>query len=151
MLWALLTDANRYFNQDENSGRLMTQTLATLPPSQRAPFSRLQASMRSAYHAHINARRSAEFNAHLSATVPGGSLSPHNRADPQGPMAEKERYQRFEKFVRSWCNMGMPGTKPFFEGLWAIMRLQVVPRELGGAGRHRIQWELDDAVFKEAA
>ena len=31
------------------------------------------------------------------------------------------------------------------------MRLQVIPVELGGAGRNRIEWELDDAVFKEAA
>jgi hypothetical protein len=129
----------------------MTQMLATLPPSHRAPFSRLQAHVRSAYHVHINARRTAEFNAHLSVTQPGGSLLPHNRANPQGPTARKERYERFEKFVRAWCTMGMPGTKPFFEALWATMRLQVVPRELGGAGSNRIQWELDDAVFKEAA
>ena len=47
--------------------------------------------------------------------------------------------------------MGMPGTKPFFEALWAVMRLQVLPEQLGGAGGRRIRWELDDAVFKEAA
>lgn len=47
--------------------------------------------------------------------------------------------------------MGMPGTKPFFESLWAIMRLQVLPETLGGAGPCRIRWEFDDAVFKEAA
>jgi len=47
--------------------------------------------------------------------------------------------------------MGMPGTKPFFEALWAIMRLQVVPEHIGGAGGNRIEWEFDDAVFKEAA
>ncbi len=47
--------------------------------------------------------------------------------------------------------MGMPGTKPFFEGLGAVMRLQVVPENLGGAGARRIEWEIDDAVFKEAA
>jgi hypothetical protein len=45
----------------------------------------------------------------------------------------------------------MPGTKPFFEGLWAVMRLEVVPENLGGAGRRRIEWEIDDAVFKEAS
>jgi hypothetical protein len=44
----------------------------------------------------------------------------------------------------------MPGTKPFFEGLWALMRLQVVPEHLGGAGGHHIHWEIDDAVFKES-
>lgn len=140
-----------YFDQDDNAGRLMTHTLATLPPSQRAPFSRLQASIRSAYHASINARRNAEFKAHLSATHPGGSLMPHSRADPKGPLAKKERYDRLERFVRTWCTMGMPGTKPFFEGLWAVMRLQVIPEHLGGAGGHRIEWEIDDAVFKEAA
>jgi hypothetical protein len=47
----------------------MTQTLATLPSSQRAPFSRIQASIRSAYHRSVNARKNAEFRAHLSATT----------------------------------------------------------------------------------
>ncbi|KAF4598191.1 hypothetical protein EYR38_006587 [Pleurotus pulmonarius] len=140
-----------YFDQDEDAGRLMTQTLTSLPPSQRAPFSRLQASIRSAFHQSVNARKTAEFRAHLSATSPGGSLSPASRADPYGALAQKERYDRFDQFVRTWCTMGMPGTQPFFEGLWGIMRLEVVPQHLGGAGALRIEWVLDDAVFKEAA
>lgn len=129
----------------------MTQTLANLPASQRAPFSRLQASVRSAYHVHISAKRNAEFNAHLSATQSGASLTAHSRTDLHGPVAQRERFQRFERFIRTWCNAGMPGTKPFFESLWAIMRLQVIPREIGGAGQNRIRWELDDAVFMESA
>jgi len=76
---------------------------------------------------------------------------PHSRANPSGPMATKERFERLDRFVRTWCTMGMPGTKPFFEALWAVMRLQVLPEQLGGAGGSRIRWELDDAVFKEAA
>ncbi|KAG9316217.1 hypothetical protein JVU11DRAFT_2244 [Chiua virens] len=89
---------------------------------------------------------------HISAaTQPGGSLNPHTRADPSGPMARKERFERLDRFVRTWCTMGMPGTKPFFEALWAVMRLQSLPERLGGAGPNRIQWEFDDAVFKEAA
>lgn len=67
----------------------MTQTLATLPPSQKAPFSRLQASIRSGYHRSVNARRHAEFQAHLSATQPGVSLMPHARANPRGKEARK--------------------------------------------------------------
>lgn len=141
---------DRYFEQDEEAGRQMNQMLATLPPAQHAPFSRLQASIRSAYHASVNARRTAEFRAHVAATLPGGSLTPLSRADPAGCAAQKERHEAFERFVRSWCTVGMPGTKPFFEGLWALMRLQVVPERLGGAGGHRIHWEIDDAVFKEA-
>ncbi|KAJ7287852.1 hypothetical protein C8J57DRAFT_597533 [Mycena rebaudengoi] len=138
-----------YFNQDDASGRLMTQTLANLPSSQRAPYSRLQASIRSAYHRSVNARRTAEFRAHLSATLPGGSLLPHSRANPRGALARKERYERFERFIRTWCTMGMPGPQPFFQTLWAIMRLQIVPEGIGGAGRNRIEWEFDDAVLRE--
>jgi len=140
-----------YFKQDEEAGRLMTQTLANLPPSQRAPYSRLQASIRSAYHRSVNARRTAEFRAHLSATQPGASLTPHARSNPHGSDAQKERYRRFERFVHSWCTLGMPGPQPFFQALWAVMRLQAVPEAIGGAGRHRIEWEFDDAVLKEAA
>ena len=43
------------------------------------------------------------------------------------------------------------GGKPFFEGLWAVMRLQVLPESLGGAGSRRIEWEFDDGVFMESA
>ncbi|KAG6885695.1 hypothetical protein C0993_011180 [Termitomyces sp. T159_Od127] len=100
---------------------------------------------------------------------PGGSLSAHSRADPQGTLAKKgecrkflpdpevsmpvdaERYERMQRFISVWCTMGMPGTQPFFEALWAVMRLQVIPENLGGAGGFRIEWEFDDAVFKEAA
>jgi hypothetical protein len=129
----------------------MTQTLTTLPPSQRPPFARLQASVRSGYHAHVTARRNAEYHAHLSVTLPGGSLSAHSRLHPNGPTARKERYERLEKFIRIWCTLGMPGTRPFFEALWAVMRLQTLPENLGGAGSRRITWEIDDAVFQEAA
>lgn len=47
--------------------------------------------------------------------------------------------------------MGMPGPRPFFQALWAVMRLQVLPTDLGGAGPRRIEWEFDDAVFQESA
>ncbi|KAG6831674.1 hypothetical protein H0H92_008317 [Tricholoma furcatifolium] len=110
-----------YFNQDEESGRQMTQTMSTLPPSQRAPFARLQATIRADYHRSVNVRKNAEFQAHLTAMQPGGSLNAHSRADPQGALAKK------------------------------VMRLQVIPENLGGAGGYRIEWGFDDAVFKEAA
>ena len=71
--------------------------------------------------------------------------------NPSGPSARRERLERFDRFVKSWCNISMPGTRPFFEGLWASMRLQVVPEDLGGGGSNRIEWEFDDAVFMESA
>ncbi|KAI5123062.1 hypothetical protein M0805_000496 [Coniferiporia weirii] len=140
-----------YYDQDDDAGRLMTQTLTSLPPSIRANYARIQAHIRASYHTFLAARRKAEFQAHLSATVPGGSLAAHSRSNPNGPLAKRERWERFDRFVKAWCNVGMPGTKPFFESLWAVMRLQVVPENLGGAGCKRIEWEFDDAVFMESA
>lgn len=142
---------SRFFNQDEAAGQLMTQTLNKIHASQRAQFTRIQAAIRAAFHSSVAARREAEFHAHIRATQPGGSLMPHCRADPSGPAARQERLERFRKFIQTWCYTGMAGTRPFFESLWAVMRLQVIPLNLGGAGHHLIEWELDDAVFTESA
>ena len=91
----------------------MTQTLAHVQPSQRAPFSRLQASIRSAYHANVNARRTAEFQAHLAATQPGGSLLPHARSNPRGVLAKKvsicNTMALVERLVTRICS-SYPGT-----------------------------------------
>lgn len=97
------------------------------------------------------ARRLAEFRAQLSSVTSGGSLTPATRANPNGQAARKERYDRFNAFVSTWCIPSIPGPIPFFQGLWALMRLQALSIQLGGAGQHLIEWELDDAVFREAA
>jgi len=122
----------RYYSQDEQAGHSMTQTLANLQPSHRAPFSRVQSSIREAYHRSVSARRHAELQAHLSFIQPGGSLPAHLRPDPRSKEAQKgkghphlirsdltlftkERYEHMERFINNWCTMGLPGTKPFFE------------------------------------
>lgn len=143
--------AGRYYNQDEAASQAISQILSSAPPSQRAQYSRIQASIRAAYHASVAARKKAEFQAHLSATAPGGSLTPHARANPFSSLAKKERRARLDNFVRTWCKTGLPGTKPFFQSLWAVMRLQALPESLGGAGSCRIEWEFDEAVFMESA
>jgi len=122
-----------------------------LPPSHRAAYMKLQASIRSAYHSSVAARKLAEFKAQLSSVAPGGSLTPAARANPHGPVARKERQDRFGAFVSTWCSPTIPGPLPFFQGLWALMRLQALSTRLGGAGQHLIEWELDDAVFRETA
>lgn len=89
VLYSLCLFMIRYFTQDDKAGTLMTQTLASLPPSQKASFSRVQASIRAAYHRSVSIRRHAEFQAHLAATQPGASLPAHARADPRSPAARK--------------------------------------------------------------
>ena len=75
----------------------------------------------------------------------------HCRSNPISAAAKQERLDRFDRFVKTWCNAGMPGTRPFFESLWAVMRLQIIPENLGGAGSRLMDWEFDDAVFIESA
>lgn len=138
-----------FYHQDQAAEEKMTRRLATLRPQEKAQYTKLQANIRAAFHRDTTNRRRAEFRAHLTSTVPGGSLSPAARSDASRQPAE--RADRFAKFVATWCSPAFPGTTPFFDALYAVMRLQTLPAELGGAGDRRMEWEVDDAVFQEAA
>lgn len=140
---------NRYFNQDAEAGTQMEKILASVQPSDRADFTRVQAQIRSSYHAALAQRRKQEYLAHLSSTRPGGSLSPAARSNPESTLAREERKERLDRFLQTWSTHA--GTKPFFTGLYAILRLQGLPTSLGGAGEMRMEWEVDDAVFRESA
>jgi len=140
-----------FYDQDPHAEQAVRSRLDALRPSERAQFAKLQASIRASYHSTMAARRKAEFNAHLTSTYPGCSLSPASRLDPSSRAAARERYDKFSKFVSTWCTTAFPGTTPFFEALWAVLRLQTIPIEAGGAGDKRIEWQFDDAVFREAA
>lgn len=129
----------------------MNSILQKIPSSQRAQYSRLQAQIRSSYHTALALRRVSEFHAHLSSTRPGQSLTPTARADPHSKLAKHERLERLTKFISVWAVSSVPGTKPFFDGLFAVLRLQSLPEYLGGAGSFRMEWEIDDAVFRESA
>lgn len=50
----------------------------------------------------------------------------------------------------AYCLASTPGTHPFFEGLYGVLRLQSTGEASGGAGPWRIEWEVDDAVFLES-
>lgn len=140
-----------YFQQDPEAGRQVQETLKKIPASQRAAYTRLQAQIRSSYHTSVALRRESEFHAHITSTKPGQSLTPLNRQDPSSESARQERLERFEKLVSVWATAGNVGVKPFFDGLYAVLRLQGLPEKLGGAGEKRVAWEVDDAVFKESA
>ncbi|KIO28436.1 hypothetical protein M407DRAFT_71806 [Tulasnella calospora MUT 4182] len=145
-----IVELGQFFAQDAAAGTAMTDTLAALPPSQKATYTKLQASVRSAYHTWTSLRRLQEFRAFLASTTPGASLTPPARSDPHSPLARKERLERFTRFINAFCQPGTPGTHPFFEGLYGLLRLQSLGENLGGAGSVRIEWEVDDSVFLES-
>ncbi|KAG8931146.1 hypothetical protein FRC03_010546 [Tulasnella sp. 419] len=139
-----------FYDQDAAAGKAMNATLASQPPSERAKFTRLQASIRSEFHASQSLRRLHEFRALVAGTKPGQSLPPAMRSRPNSSPARQERLNRLSRFISSQCTSGAPGTHPFFEGLYAVLRLQALPPSLGGAGEKRIEWEIDDATFIES-
>lgn len=78
-------------------------------------------------------------------------MTPAARSNPSGPLAKKERYDKLAHLIQTHCLSDMPGTHPFFAGLYGVLRLQALPEKLGGAGDRLIEWEIDDAVFMESA
>ncbi|KAL7420567.1 hypothetical protein Q5752_004518 [Cryptotrichosporon argae] len=135
----------------ESSASFIASTLAALPPSHRAAYTRLQSSLRSLAHLHHLRLRLTSFHALIASTLPSGSLSPPARADLAGPRARDERSERLARFLATWCTASAGGVEPFFRGLWSAMRAQSRGDERrGGAGGRRVVWEIDDAVFLES-
>ncbi|KAK4688381.1 hypothetical protein P7C73_g1735, partial [Tremellales sp. Uapishka_1] len=138
-------------NAPADSAAFISTTLSNLPPSQRAAYTRLQSSLRSLAHLHHLRVRLSSFHALISSTVASASLSPMARQDLISARAKTERKDRFHKFVTTWCSSTAGGVEPFFRGLWAVFRVQSRGSVTqGGAGKQRVVWEVDDAVFLES-
>ncbi|WVQ96376.1 hypothetical protein IAU59_003481 [Kwoniella sp. CBS 9459] len=133
------------------SADYISSTLAALPPSHRAAYTRLQSSLRSLAHLHHLRLRISSFHALISSTVASASLSPLARQQLQGAGAKSERLERTKRFISTWCTSNAGGVEPFFRGLWGALRLQSRGGpERGGGGSNRVVWEIDDAVFLES-
>lgn len=133
------------------SAKYISSTLAALPPSHRAQYNRIQSSIRAESHDHATRLRLTTFHALVESTHANASLTPLARAELPGPRARRERKERLARFAEQWCSKSAVGVEPFFRALYTLLRLQSLgPRSVGGAGQHRIVWEMDDAVFMEA-
>ncbi|KZT62041.1 hypothetical protein CALCODRAFT_490605 [Calocera cornea HHB12733] len=142
-----------FYQQSHESGQKMNTILSSLPPSQRARFTRIQASIRAQFHADRTLALQSAMLALLSSTVPLHSLTPPSRARPQGKSAQKEREEKLSAFLREWGKTmdTLPGVRKFIEGLYSTLRLMSRPENHGGAGPRRVEWEIDDAIFMESA
>ncbi|KAK8858791.1 hypothetical protein IAR55_003021 [Kwoniella newhampshirensis] len=135
----------------QESSSYISSTLAALPPSHRAAYTRLQSSLRSLAHLHHLRVRISSFHALISSTIASASISPLARQDSSGVRAKTERREKMSKFVSTWCTSNTGGVEPFFRGLWGSLRAQSRGEQKhGGAGGSRVVWEIDDAVFLES-
>ncbi|KAH7339470.1 hypothetical protein B0J17DRAFT_655282 [Rhizoctonia solani] len=137
-----------FFSQDETAKQAMDAVMNKTSQYHQAKYTRVQANVRREFHLTQSLRKISEFRAHLSSVQPGCSLSPAARASPGGALARRERAEKFRTFVESQC--GSAGTQNFFMGLYAAMKLQTLPPSIGGTGKSRIEWEIDDAIFTES-
>ncbi|EUC64379.1 hypothetical protein RSOL_440390 [Rhizoctonia solani AG-3 Rhs1AP] len=137
-----------FFAQDEAAKLSMDAIMNKTSQYHQAKYTRVQANVRREFHLTQSLRKISEFRAHLSSEQPGCSLSPAARASPSGALARRERANKFQAFVEAQC--GSAGTQNFFIGLYAAMKLQTLPPNIGGTGEGRIEWEIDDAVFMES-
>jgi hypothetical protein len=142
-----------YFSSNPpiSSQTYIDTTLASLPPSHRAAFTRIQNSLRAQSHSH-NARLGLlAFHALITSTSSNGGLTPLTRQDLRSTRAKMERRSKLQEFCTRWCQKGAVGVEPFFRALYVCMLLQGKgERGVGGAGGKRVVWEVDDAVFMEA-
>lgn len=132
----------------EASATFISNKLASLPPSHRAAYTRIQSNLRSQAHVHHLRVRISSFHALLATTSPSGSLSLPSRSELSGPRARAERLDRLSDFIKTWNSSG-GALLPFFRGLWAVLQIQSRPSP-SGAGANRVVWEVDDAVFMES-
>lgn len=114
------------------------------------------ASVRSQFHREEELRRRRAVEDALAATKPGQivmdvlRVSEGGAAAMRSSIARRLRSTRLKAFIDEHYVKAMPGTHPFFHSLCAAMVLQSLPAEQGGAGKRRIEWEVDVAVFCEA-
>jgi hypothetical protein len=131
--------------------------LNRLPAHSRTQYARTMAGVRSQFHRDEEIRRRQEVEATLAANEPGRTIMNVLRVSEGGTIAmrsstaKQERAKLLRAFIQNHCVKAMPGTHPFFRSLYALLYLQALKAEKGGAGKRRVEWEVDMAVFSEAS
>ncbi|KAI5474767.1 hypothetical protein MNV49_002500 [Pseudohyphozyma bogoriensis] len=146
-----------YFDRDSSAAQSVDSILQRLPASSRQAYARTMASIRSSFHLHESIKQRQLVESTLASVKPSSTIrealqiSEGGLAAMRSKKARKERRKRLEAFVKAHCGVGgLVGTHPFFRSLYAVLMLQAMEAGKGGAGRRRVTWEVDVAVFGEA-
>ncbi|POY75623.1 hypothetical protein BMF94_1245 [Rhodotorula taiwanensis] len=142
-----------YYDKDPTAARQVDQTLAKLPAGFRTTYARAMATIRTAFHRDEEIRRRREVEQILATCEPAATIkaaigvSPHSDSVPamRSAAARQARGHRLKAFVQANCVEAMPGTHPFFRGLFAALWVQANQAEA-----RCVEWEVDVAVFTEA-
>jgi hypothetical protein len=102
-------------NPPSSSQAYIDTTLASLPPSHRAAYTRIQNSLRAQAHSHNARLRLLAFHVLISSTSVNGGLSPLVRQEIRSKRARAERKAKLAEFVTRWCTKSAVGVEPFFK------------------------------------
>ncbi|KAL8292287.1 hypothetical protein RQP46_001753 [Phenoliferia psychrophenolica] len=145
-----------YYDKDAGAAQAVDSVLNRLPAGSRTAYARTMASVRSQFHRDEEIRRRSEVERALALARPGKAIMERLQISEGGtvamrsPKARKERADRLAGFIKAHCLKGLPGTLPFFRSLYAVLYLQQLKASKGGAGKRRVEWEVDVTVFSEA-
>lgn len=130
--------------------------LKRLPASSRSAYAKTMASVRNQYHVDESIRRRQLVEATLAQHRSGSAIHDALKITEGGTIAmrskgaRKERRAQLVEFLKNHCVKGLPGTVPFIQGLYAVLYLQGLGLKKGGAGKRRVEWEVQVEVFTES-
>lgn len=144
-----------YYEKDPSAAIKVDSILAKLAAGSRTVYAKTMAKVRAEYHLAEEIRRRQEVEKVLE-IKPGSEvmkalrISEGGTSSMRSKVAKRVRQEALRAFLKSHCVRDMPGTLPFFKSLYAVMYLQSLAAKKGGAGKRRVEWEIDVAVFTEA-
>lgn len=165
-----------YYAKDASAAQSIDTILNRLPPSSRTIYARTMASVRSQWHREEELKRRELVERTLEGVEPGAKVKAVLGVKEGGTIAmrskraKQARAEGLKAVLEEHCQQAMPGVHPFFRSLHYNLVLQVsslvsgalfeadhrlsaqsLKANKGGAGKRRVEWEVDMAVFSEAS
>lgn len=129
--------------------------LKGLPHSSKTAYARTMAQVRAGFHRDEAIKQRSLVETLLDETSPGAQVRASLEISEGGVVAMRSKLARTSRaealklFLATRASL--PGTLPFLRSLYAVLYLQALEPRKGGAGKRRVEWEVDVAVFSEAA
>ncbi|KAA1089542.1 hypothetical protein PGT21_021582 [Puccinia graminis f. sp. tritici] len=144
-----------FYTGDPIATKNVESIIKNLPAASKAAYTKQMATVRSQFHRDAASSRRAEVDKLLHDTLPSSIIIKAVGNDSslwalRSPRARQERLDRLKKFINAHCVRNMVGVHPFFNSLCAVLHLLSLPARKSGAGKRRVEWEIDLALFCEA-
>lgn len=141
------------------AAQVIDQTLNRLPIVHKTAYAKVMNRVRQEFHAYESHRRlklvdetlaKSILNSKIVSTLKVSSESTSSLKVLRSKQARQTRLKFLKDFLSEHCSSELIGTHPFLRSLYAVLYLQSLSENKGGAGRRRVEWKVDTVVFIEA-